>query len=126
GEGEREREKKGTRLAGPPGRGFLVVTTAPGPPGPSPPAPRHESHNPGSAAGETQGRLALNAYGKLPASFVENRGQMDARARYYARGDRYGFYLTRDEVVLSLAKEHAALDVALALRFVHPNPPLPP
>src|SRR5262245_23586443 len=102
--------------------GILVVTIALGTLGPSLTATRHDSDNPSSAARETQGRLALNAYGKLPASFVENRGQMDARVRYYARGDRYGFYLTRDEVVLSLAKEHAGLDVALALRFVHANP----
>ena len=43
---------------------------------------------------------ALAAYGKLPLGFVENRGQTDARVRYYASGPRYAFYLTRQEVVL--------------------------
>ena len=52
---------------------------------------------------------ALHAYASLPVAFVENRGQTDARVRYYASGPRYGFYLTSDEVVLSFmrgAKRH--------------------
>ena len=64
----------------------------------------------------------MNAYAKLPVSFVQNKGQVDARVRYYARGNRYAFYLTRDGVVLSLAKERMSFGLALALRFVHANP----
>src|SRR5262245_29367945 len=62
----------------------------------------------------------LNAYAKLPVAFVENRGQKDPRVRYYAQGHGYAFYLTRDQVVLGLAKD-AATDVTLALGFVHHN-----
>ena len=50
-------------------------------------------------------RQILNTYAKLPLAFVENRGQTDARVRYYAQGTRYAFYLTRDEVVLSFLNE---------------------
>ena len=32
---------------------------------------------------------AADAYAKLPVSFVENRGQTDARVRYYAQGNGY-------------------------------------
>ena len=31
-------------------------------------------------------RQVLNAYANLPLAFVENRGQTDARVRYYAQG----------------------------------------
>src|ERR1700730_10000175 len=74
------------------------------------------------AAHDIKDEQILKAYGKLPVSFVENRGQTDARVRYYAQGNRFAFYLTREEVVLSFAKEKAAPEIALALRFVHSNP----
>jgi hypothetical protein len=54
----------------------------------------------------------LNTYTRLPTTFAENRGQMDARVRYYAQGRRYGFYLTGDGVVIALEKASAALDSA--------------
>jgi hypothetical protein len=55
-----------------------------------------------AAAGVVQSRdQVLNAYAKLPVTFVENRGQTDKRVRYYAQGPRYAFYLTPDQVVLS-------------------------
>jgi Beta-propeller repeat len=41
-----------------------------------------------------------DAYRNLPLSFVTNAGQTDSRARYYARGDGFGFYFTPDEVIL--------------------------
>ena len=50
----------------------------------------------------------LNAYANLPVAFVENRGQIDARVRYYAQGPRYAFYLTRDELVLSFMNAEPA------------------
>ena len=66
------------------------------------------------------GAKVLDAYAKLPLAFVENRGQTDPRVRYYAQGNRRAFYLTREEVMLSLEKETRGL--ALALRFVGSNP----
>src|SRR5262245_24489704 len=58
-----------------------------------------------------------HAYAKLPVAFVENRGQVDSRVRYYAQGERYAFYVTREEVVLSFANEAATENLALRLRF---------
>jgi hypothetical protein len=63
----------------------------------------------------------LDAYAKLPPTFVENRGQTNARVRYYAQANRRAFYLTRDEVVLSLMKEETR-GLALRLRFLDSNP----
>lgn len=68
--------------------------------------------------------LATNA--GLALGFIENRGQTDPRVRYYARGNRYAFYLTRDEVMLAFAKGHEARGLALALRFVDRNPAAQP
>ena len=62
------------------------------------------------------------AYAKLPAAFVENRGQLDPRVRYYAQGPRYAFYLTRDAIVLSFVDDPGSRGVALALRFPGSNP----
>jgi hypothetical protein len=47
----------------------------------------------------------LKSYANLPVSFIENRGQIDARVRYYAQGPRYAFYFTRNEVLLSFTKQ---------------------
>jgi hypothetical protein len=65
---------------------------------------------------------ASNALAKLPVAFVENRGQTDARVRYYAQGPGYGFYLTADDVVLAFAPKHKTIETTLALRFVGRNP----
>ena len=53
----------------------------------------------------------LKAYANLPLTFVENRGQTDARVRYYAQGPRYAFYVTNQEVVLSFDKGSVATSV---------------
>ncbi len=51
---------------------------------------------------------ALKSYANLPLTFIENRGQTDARVRYYANGPRYAFYLTDEEVVLTFDKRSVA------------------
>jgi hypothetical protein len=39
---------------------------------------------------------ALDAYGKLPLSFIPNEGQStDEAVRYYAQGAGYGFFFTK-------------------------------
>ncbi|MPZ74576.1 MAG: hypothetical protein GEU74_15380 [Nitriliruptorales bacterium] len=74
-----------------------------------------------------------DAFGRLPMSFVENRGQADDRARYVAQGAGYTFFFTPSEVVLSLvggsgaageavAAGPSADGVALSLRFLDANP----
>ncbi len=47
---------------------------------------------------------ALEAYGKLPLSFVPNEGQTDEAVRYYAQGAGYGFYFTKGGATLSFAE----------------------
>ena len=64
----------------------------------------------------------LAAYAGLPVTFVQNRGQKDPRVRYYAQGSRYAFYFTREEIVLSFARERSTRGVALALRFLGADP----
>lgn len=64
---------------------------------------------------------ALNAYGKLPVAFIENTGQTDARVHYYAQGNRFGFYLTQQEVMLAFTDKNPDSGVALALRFIGAN-----
>src|SRR5262245_47245945 len=62
------------------------------------------------------------ALGARPVAFVPNRGQTDPRVRYYAVGQRYAFFATRDELMLSLSRDDPARGVALALRFLGRSP----
>ncbi|HEX7889446.1 MAG TPA: SBBP repeat-containing protein [Ramlibacter sp.] len=70
-----------------------------------------------AAGNDAQRAQVLDAYGKLPLTFVENQGQADSRVQFYARGARHALFFTRQEIVLSLAQEGS-----LALRFVGANP----
>jgi hypothetical protein len=68
---------------------------------------------PGSrAAGAIAPRLGSSAMAQAladrPVAFVENRGQIDPRVRYYAQGDRFAFYLTQREIVLALMRRPPA------------------
>src|SRR5262249_59271831 len=81
---------------------------------------RSDADPPSAAAFETNR--------ELPFAFVENQGQIDTRVRYFAQGPRYAFYLTREEIVLSLTKavastatEHAPHHITLALQFLRAN-----
>src|SRR5262245_37347819 len=74
-----------------------------------------------SAFAADEGRV-LDDYAKLPVAFIENRGQVNARVRYYAQGNRFGFYLTQTEVVVALTRAGVDPGVALALRFLAANP----
>ena len=71
-----------------------------------------------------------------PAGVVRReRGQTDARVRYYAQGDGYGFFVTPSEVMMSFAKKSIAekstagqtpAGLALALKFVGGDPNVEP
>ncbi len=68
---------------------------------------------------------ALTGLGSLPPAFIENRGQADARIRYYAAGARYTFQLTRDAALLTFLEDPATgagRGVVLAMRFAGANP----
>ena len=45
-----------------------------------------------------------DSYGQLPLNFEPNVGQTDEQVKFFAHGDGYGLFLTRNEVVLSLEK----------------------
>src|SRR6266850_5807262 len=94
--------------------GIVAVTVAIG--NSSSPTSARRSNTPPDASDSRAGRV-LDAYARLPVAFVENRGQIDPRVRYYAQGPRYAFYLTRDEVILSFVNDPAAGGLALSLRF---------
>jgi hypothetical protein len=50
-------------------------------------------------------REAIDAYGKLPLSFIPNEGQITEEAvRYYAQGAGYGFFFTKEGATLSFAE----------------------
>ena len=75
---------------------------------------------------------AADAYAKLPVSFVENHGQTDSAVRYYAQGNRFAFYMTPSEVLMSFLDRpspsgaQSPLGQALALRFVDSDPMVEP
>src|SRR5262249_26050289 len=81
----------------------------------------HDPAAAGTAPAAMDERL-LRAYAKLPAAFVENRGQTDSRVRYYAQGAGHAFYATSDEVVIAMERGAAPQALALKLQFVNRNP----
>src|SRR5215216_7127382 len=74
------------------------------------------------AAPQMSEKEALNAYGKLPLSFVPNEGQTDEAVRYYAQGAGYGFFFTHKGATLSFAEGKGRGGHALALDFLGANP----
>jgi putative Ca2+/H+ antiporter (TMEM165/GDT1 family) len=46
------------------------------------------------AAPQMNEEEALDAYKKLPLSFIPNKGQTEEAVRYYAQGAGYGFFFT--------------------------------
>ena len=57
-----------------------------------------------AAAPQMSEKEALDAYGKLPLSFIPNEGQTDKAVRYYAQGAGYGFFFTHKGATLSFAE----------------------
>ena len=75
-----------------------------------------------AAAPQMSEKEAIDAYKKLPLSFVSNEGQTDEAVRYYAQGAGYGFYFTPKEAMLSFAEGKGRGGHALALNFLGANP----
>jgi hypothetical protein len=46
-------------------------------------------------------------YGKIPLSFEPNKGQTDPSVQFLSRGSGYSLFLTKDEVILNLERQHA-------------------
>src|ERR671912_1379896 len=73
------------------------------------------------AAPQMSEKEALDAYGKLPLSFVPNEGQTDEMVRYYAQGTGYSFFFTKAGARLSFA-DGKGRGHALALDFQGADP----
>src|SRR5215208_1798008 len=73
------------------------------------------------AAPQMSEKEALDAYGKLPLSFIPNEGQTDEAVRYYAQGAGYGFFFTKEGARLSFADGEGG-GHALDLSFLGANP----
>lgn len=58
---------------------------------------------PARTVGAPERSALQHAYGRLPLSFEQNRGQFDRRAAFVARGSGYTLFLTKRSAVLSLA-----------------------
>ncbi len=66
-----------------------------------------------------------NAYGRLPLSFEENRGQTDPQVKFLARGSDYSLFLTPTEAVLKLrdASPHSHFSaIGIGLKDSNPTP----
>jgi hypothetical protein len=61
------------------------------------------------AFSQTSERDARKSYAMLPLAFEANRGQVDARARYLARGSGYSLFLTGEESVLRLGSRRGTV-----------------
>lgn len=59
---------------------------------------------PALAVRQDMNARAANAYGKLPLSFVENRGQLDKQVRYVIRGSEASAFFTNKGVTFDLTQ----------------------
>jgi hypothetical protein len=73
------------------------------------------------AAPQMSEEEALDAFEKLPLSFIPNEGQTDKAVRYYAQGAGYGFFFTHKGARLSFADGEGG-GHALALDFLGADP----
>lgn len=61
-------------------------------------------NSPGTGNDRKTQEQASREFGKLPLSFVENKGQTDARVKFMSNGSGYSLFLTANEAVLVLAR----------------------
>ncbi|MBI5379465.1 MAG: SBBP repeat-containing protein, partial [Nitrospirae bacterium] len=60
----------------------------------------------GGRAGEVSAKArVVEALGRLPLAFIENRGQMDGRVRYYVRTGRQTLWFTEEGAVFDLQRK---------------------
>ncbi len=70
----------------------------------------------GQALSEAHKVRLVEAYGRLPLSFIANAGQVVAEVRYYARGPGYTIFLTPEEIWLVLASRTAPVQTLQPVR----------
>ena len=84
--------------------------------------------SPATSANQVTDARVAKSYGKLPLSFVENRGQMDKRARFVIRGPRASAFFRNDGVTFDLwkASKKKPLNKRDILQRVKPEKPPKP
>jgi hypothetical protein len=65
-------------------------------------APATDTAGRGSSAGNSSDRRARELLSRLPLGFEENRGQLDRRVNFFARGPGYGLLLSAGGAELRL------------------------
>jgi hypothetical protein len=86
------------------GCAFSVAAQAPAHIGAATGAAKAKSTAPQSEVAPPAAAKTSGAYGDLPLSFEENRGQTDSRVSYLARGRGYTLFLTPTKEVLALRR----------------------
>jgi hypothetical protein len=71
-------------------------------------------------------RRALSSYQKLSLSFVPNAGQSDHKVLFSSTGPGYGFYFTKNKIVLSFARGRRGIALDLVPIGASTNPRLEP
>jgi hypothetical protein len=66
-------------------------------------------------------RSGIEKFGNTPLVFEPNYGQVDSSVRFLSRGDRFGFFLTETESIVSLAGSSPAV-VRMQLVGQNPHP----
>jgi len=61
---------------------------------------------------EAQRAGIIKSYGELPLYFIENKGQVDKRVRFFEKGSGHTTFFTKDGVVLALTKSAGKADKA--------------
>ncbi|MFN3472374.1 MAG: hypothetical protein ACK4ZR_07220, partial [Aquificaceae bacterium] len=61
--------------------------------------------NPWSNKPEANKTRAMQAYWNLPLYFIENKGQLDEKVRFYEKGAGHGVFFTQEGVYISLSKK---------------------
>src|SRR5687768_12209733 len=87
-------------------------------------AARNENASPKAADPSIRARVA-DGFGRLPLSFVANRGQLEQPVKFISNGPGYHLFLTANEAVLTLRKPQADTKVregsVLRLKMIGAN-----
>ncbi|MBA3366189.1 MAG: hypothetical protein H0U03_10470 [Actinobacteria bacterium] len=60
-------------------------------------------------------RQAKDSYAQLPATFIPNRGQLDARVRFHSQGGGYSFYFTKlDHITKRITRQRGTMSLRLS------------
>ncbi|MBU0733012.1 MAG: hypothetical protein KKG10_02550, partial [Proteobacteria bacterium] len=57
-----------------------------------------------AAPGKADKESILEAYGKLPLYFIENKGQLDSKVRFYVKTSGQSLYFTDEGIVFDLLR----------------------